>query len=72
MAREGGSRKKLLGLVVALLVALIVVLVLWQQDEASQDVRLDVDMGDAGALVETGPGLAAVAPWEADPFRSTA
>lgn len=45
MNDRGGSTKKITVLVAILVIALVTVLVLWQQDRQSQDVRLDVDIG---------------------------
>lgn len=54
MAQEGSDRM-LWGVIAALVVALVLVVVLWQQDRQTKDVELDVDTSDASVLVEPHP-----------------
>lgn len=58
MTDESGNQKRLIAVVLVLIVSLVVVFVLWQRDQGSQDLRIDFDTGDAGAEVEPGPPLA--------------
>lgn len=62
MADDAGTRKGLIAVIVILIVILVVVFYLWQQDQESQDVRIDFDTGDAGAVVEPGPPVARALP----------
>lgn len=62
MANGGDSQKGLVAVILILVVALVVVVVLWQRDRESKDLRLDIDTGDAGTIVEPGPAVAAILP----------
>lgn len=62
MANDAGNRTGLIAVIVILIVILVVVFFLWQQDRESQDVRIDFDTGDAGAVVEPGPQVARALP----------
>ena len=54
MAQEG-SDKMLWGVIAVLAVALVLVIVLWQQDRQTKELELDVDTSDARVLVEPFP-----------------
>ena len=62
MADESGTRKRLIGVILALVVGLVVVFVLWQNDRDSQDINVDFDTGGAETVVEPGPTLASGPP----------
>lgn len=62
MADDSGTQKGLIAVVVLLIVALVVVFVLWQRDQQSQDLEIDFNTGEAGTVVEPGPPLARVLP----------
>lgn len=62
MADDAGTRKGLIAVIVLLIVIVVVVFFLWQRDRESQDVRIDFDTGDAGAVVEPGPPVAHALP----------
>lgn len=62
MSDESGTQKGLIAVVLVLIVALVVVFVLWQRDQQSQDLKIDFDTGEAGTVVESGPPHARVLP----------
>lgn len=62
MNEEGGTQKSLLSVVLVLIVALVVVFVLWQRDQDSKDLNIDIGSVDAGTVVEPGPRPAHVLP----------
>ena len=62
MEEESGGNRTLYGVIAVLVVALVLVFLLWQQDQQTKEVELEVDTGDASVLVEPGPRLAATAP----------
>lgn len=55
---EKGGRTGMIITIVVLLAALIAVFVLWQRDQESKDLEVDVGLGGAEALVEPAPATA--------------
>ncbi|MFW6010375.1 MAG: hypothetical protein ACOC9H_00510 [Gemmatimonadota bacterium] len=62
MADDTGSNTGLIAVIILLIVIIVVGFFLWQRDQESQDVRIEFDTGDAGAVVEPGPQVALVLP----------
>lgn len=62
MTDDSGSQKRLIGAILLLVVAVVVVFVLWQRDEESHHMNVDLDMGNAETVVEPGPPLAGALP----------
>lgn len=58
MANEGSTQKGLIGIVLLLIVILVVGFVLWQRDQDSQDLNIEIGTGDAETVVEPGPTFA--------------
>lgn len=58
MADEGSTHKGLIGIILLLVVILVVGFVLWQRDQESKDLNIDIGMGDAETVVEPGPAPA--------------
>jgi preprotein translocase subunit SecG len=58
MASEGSTQKGLIGIVLLLIVILVVGFVLWQRDQDSQDLNIEIGAEDAEAVVEPGPTFA--------------
>jgi preprotein translocase subunit SecG len=58
MADESSSHKGLIGVILVLIVILVVGFVLWQRDQESKDVNIEIGMEDGEAVVEPGPQLA--------------
>lgn len=57
MADESSGQKGLIAVILVLIVILVVGFVLWQRDQESKDVNIEIGMGDAEAVVEPGPPL---------------
>lgn len=62
MLDEGSSRKGLIGVVLLLIVALVVVFMLWQRDQESQDLEIEIGSGDAETAIEPAPQVARALP----------
>lgn len=58
MADEGGTQKGLIGIILLLVVVLVVGFVLWQRDQESKDLNIEIGTWDAETFVEPGPPLA--------------
>lgn len=59
---EGRSNKTLIVAVLLLVAALIVVFVLWQQDQESEDVNIDIGSADGNWPSEVGSSAIVLAP----------
>ncbi|MFW6010601.1 MAG: hypothetical protein ACOC83_00535 [Gemmatimonadota bacterium] len=55
MANEGSTQKGLIGIVLLLIVILVVGFVLWQRDQDSQDLNIEIGATDAETIVEPDP-----------------
>jgi flagellar biosynthesis/type III secretory pathway M-ring protein FliF/YscJ len=62
MADDTGSNTGLIAVIILLIVIIVVGFFLWQRDQESQDLKIDIDTGDAGAVVEPGPPVARALP----------
>lgn len=55
MADASGNRKGLITVIVVLVLALLVAVVLWQREEESDDLDIEIGAWDAGTVVEPAP-----------------
>lgn len=58
MANESSTHKGLIGVILLLVVILVVGFVLWQRDQESKDLNIEIGTRDAETVVEPGPPLA--------------
>lgn len=58
MANSSSNQKSLIGVILLLVAVLVVGFVMWQRDQESKDLNINIGMGDAQTLVEPGPALA--------------